>query len=241
MKYAVDGMIGNQQIAFYGLPDSTSRMQTGFLAQAINGWWGSGEFLYCYCATAAAQFALVTLTQTLQTTGWRYDAAPVANTANQGCMVGVACVPAAVGNYFWVQVGGIVPISGTVSVAAGSSFGVTAAGQIGAVSSGKQILDAKIVAPATTNIVKNGCTASGNSQALYVPNVDGWFVGLYLSGTGITAGTTITDIDPSENKVTLSAATSAAVAGAVTGTYNNATIYYNVAHINRPMVQGQIT
>ena len=241
MKYAVDGMIGNQQIAFYGLPDSTSRMQTGFLAQAANTWWGSGEFLYCYCAAACPQFALVTLTQTLQSTGWRYDAAPIANTANLGCMVGVACVTAAVGNYFWVQVSGIVPISSTVSVAAAATFGIGAAGQAGALSSGKQVLDAKIVAPATTTIVKNNCYAPGNATYLFVPSVDGWFAGIYLSGTGIAAGTTVVDIDPGENKVTLSAATTAAVSGSVTGTYNNGTIYYNVAHLNRSMAQGQIT
>jgi glycerol uptake facilitator-like aquaporin len=64
---------------------------------------------------------------------------------------------------------------------------------------------------------------------------------LILSGTGIAAGTTITDIDPSGTQVTLSAVTTAAVNGTVTATYNNGTIFYNVAHINNPIAQGAIT
>ncbi len=53
--------------------------------------------------------------------------------------------------------------------------------------------------------------------------------------------TRVTDIDPSGTLVTLSVATTAAVNGTVTGTYNNATIFYNVAHLNRPFAQGAIT
>ena len=57
----------------------------------------------------------------------------------------------------------------------------------------------------------------------------------------IAAGTTVSSIDPSGRFVTLSAVTTAAVAGTVTATYNNATVFYNVAHINRPFAQGAIT
>ena len=76
---------------------------------------------------------------------------------------------------------------------------------------------------------------------LQVPNSDGWFVGAYLSGTGIAAATTVSSIDPSGRFVTLSVVTTAAVSGSVTATYNNATIFYNVAHLNRPFAQGAIT
>jgi hypothetical protein len=116
-----------------------------------------------------------------------------------------------------------------------------AAGQLGANSAGKQIVNARVVAPATTTVVKANSVANSGSNRLQVTNSDGWFIGAYLSGTGIAAGTTITDISPDGTQVTLSAATTAAVNGSVTATYNNATIFYNVLHINRPFAQGAIT
>jgi hypothetical protein len=79
------------------------------------------------------------------------------------------------------------------------------------------------------------------STKLQIPSADGWFIGAYLSGTGIAALTTVVDIDPSGTQVTLSVATTAIINGTVTATYNNATVFYNVAHINRALAQGPIT
>jgi hypothetical protein len=90
-------------------------------------------------------------------------------------------------------------------------------------------------------VAKTNCTALSGSTELRVTNSDGWFIGLYLSGTGITTGSTVADISPDGKIVTLSAATSAAVNGTVTGTYNNSTVYYNLVMMNRPFLQGQIS
>jgi hypothetical protein len=132
------------------------------------------------------------------------------------------------------------PVDCNASVAADTTFGIAAAGQGGANTAGKQILNARVMIAAAATVAKAGVANSGSNK-LQVSGADGWFIGAYLSGTGIAAGTTITDIDPSGTQVTLSAVTTAAVNSTVTATYNNATIFYNVAHLNRPFAQGAIT
>jgi hypothetical protein len=74
-----------------------------------------------------------------------------------------------------------------------------------------------------------------------VANVDGWFVGGYLSGTGVGAAAIVQAIDRVGNVLTASVANTAAVTGNVTQTNNNATIFYNVVQLNRAFAQGQIT
>ena len=242
MAYAVNGgPIGNQQITPFNLPDTTARHLPGTIVNAVDPYWGGGEFMYVKANGSIRTLGLVVITQTFASGQVVYNATEVPNTANLGRMLGVATVPASSGQVIWVQIGGVVPINSSAAVAADTAFGIAAAGQAGANSAGKQILNSRVVVASTQTVAKTGCTANSGSTRLLVPNADGWFVGAYLSGTGIAAATTVSDIDPSGTIVTLSIATTAAVAGTITATYNNATIYYNVAHINRPFAQGAIT
>jgi hypothetical protein len=145
------------------------------------------------------------------------------------------------GDYGWVQISGITPVNCQASVAADTTFGIAAAGQGGANGAGKQVLNARVLVAAAATVVKANCITTGLSIALQVPNSDGWFVGAYLSGTGIAGGATVVSISPDGRTVTMSAASTAAISGSITATYNNATVFYNVAHINRPFAQGAIT
>lgn len=242
MPYAsMDALVGGPQLSPYNLPDSTARALPGLIYTAVDPYWGGGEFLYCKANGAIRQFGLVVLTQTIASGQVVYNATEVPNTANLGRTVGVAMVPAASGNFFWVCIGGVVPVNCSASVAADTAFGIVAAGQGGAVAAGKTVLNARVMIAAAQTVAKTGCTANNGSTRLLVPSADGLFAGVYLSGTGIAALTTISDIDPSGTVVTLSLATTAAVNGTVTATYNNATVFYNIAHINRPFAQGPIT
>lgn len=238
---ALDSVVGTQQIAFYGLPDTVSRALPGTLLTAVDPYWGSGEFVYCRANGTVNMAACVSLLPVFGANAYRYDATEVANTANLGRSVGIACTSATVGQFFWVCVTGLAPIRSGASVAADTTFGIAGGGVVGANSAGKQILNARIVAPATTTVVKNNCVNNSGSNLLFVPNSDGWFIGLYLSGTGIAGGATITDIDTSGRRVTMSAVSTAAISGAITATYNNGAVFFNVAHINRPFAQGAIT
>jgi hypothetical protein len=238
---ALDSLAGLQQIALFGLPDTTSRQQPGMLITAVDNYWGAGEFIYVRAAATIRQGATCALTPAVASGAYRFDATEVGNTANLGQMVGIAMTPMTVGQFGWLCISGVVPALANATVAANTATGIVAAGQLGANSAGKQIVNARVVAPATTTVVKANSVANSGSNRLQVTNSDGWFIGAYLSGTGIAAGTTITDISPDGTQVTLSAATTAAVNGSVTATYNNATIFYNVLHINRPFAQGAIT
>ena len=241
MPYGSLSVVGNQQIALFGLPDTTERHQAGLTIYAEDPYWGPVEAIYVRANGSIRQGGLVVLTQTLASGRWRWDATEVPNTANLGRSVYVAMTPMTSGQFGWVSNMGIIPVNCNASVAADTTFGIAAAGQGGANSAGKQILNARIIAAASTTVAKAGCVANNASTRLNIPNADGWFIGAYLSGTGIAAGTTVTDIDPSGTVCTLSAATTAAVNGTVTATYNNGTVFYNVAHIDRPFAQGAIT
>jgi hypothetical protein len=139
------------------------------------------------------------------------------------------------------MVSGLTPVNGTASVAADTSFGITAAGQIGAVAAGKQILNARIVTAATQTVTATAIEGVSGSSLIRLSNVDGFFVGCYLSGTGVGASAICQAVDQNAKTITASVANSATVTGTVTGTYNNATIFYNVAKLNRPFAQGAIT
>ncbi len=241
MPYSiVNGPLGNQQAAFFGLPDTTERMSPGLLATFIDPYWGSLEALYVRANGSIRQGGLVVLTPSLVSGRWRWDATEVPNTANLGCPVYVAMTAMTSGQFGWVAASGIVPVNCSASVAADTTFGIAAAGQGGA-NSGKQVVGARVIAAATTTVAKANCVANSGSNQLRISGADGWFCGVYFSGTGIAAGTTVTDISSDGTTVTLSANTTAAVNGTVTATYNNATVYYNVVHLDRAFAQGAIT
>jgi hypothetical protein len=245
MYASVNGLVGTAPIQLSGLTvDAVPRVQPGLITPFTDPWWGFGEFMYARAAGAIPAFNLASFLPVFDSTlnSYRYDATAVANTANLGRSVAVAVKTMALGDYGWFQISGLCPVSCNASVAADTSFGIAAAGQGGAVAAGKQILNARVVVAAAATVVKAGCNTIGLSTTLQVPNSDGWFVGAYLSGTGIAGGTTIASISADGRYVTMSAASTAAiVGGSITATYNNGVIFYNVAHFNRPFAQGAIT
>lgn len=241
MPYSSLNIVGNQQIAFYGLPDTTERHPPGLTLTVEDSYWGSAEVIYVYANGAIRQGALVILNPTRVSGRWRWNATEVTNTANLGRPVYVAMTSMSVGQFGWVANMGIVPVNCNASVNSDNPFGIAATGQGGALTAGKQILNARVIGAAGMVIPKAGCVANAGSNRLQVPSSDGWFVGVFLSGTGIAAGTTVAEIDPSGTIVTLSSPTTGLVNDVVTATYNNGTVFYNVVHIDRPLAQGAIT
>lgn len=233
-------IVGTQPITYGSLPDTTARMKTGSIVSAYDPYWGGAEFVYARATSTIAQFALCVMTPALVSGVYIHTAVAVANTANLGRSVYVACTAMTTGQYGWFQATGLVPINGTADVAAATAFGITAAGQIGANTAGKQILNGIVILPSTTTVAKTNVSTIVGSTQLQVGDSNGWFYGAYLSGTGIAATTTVTDISPDGRTVTISLATTAAT-GTVTATYNNATVYYNLCYIDRPFAQGAIT
>lgn len=244
MNQGLIGVVGTPMMGI-GLQalSTTPQFQQGGLLLTTDNWWGSQELMYLRAAGTIRAQGLCVITPVFDATlaRWRYDATEVPNTANLGRSLAVAMAPMSSGQYGWFVVGGTCPVNCQAAVAADTTFGIAAAGQGGANSAGKQILNARVVGASSATVAKANCQAANGVLQILAPNTDGWFVGVYLSGTGIQAGTTVADIDPSTRIVTLSLATNAVVNGTVTATYNNATVFYNVAHLNRPFAQGAIT
>jgi hypothetical protein len=242
MPFSVlDPLVGVQQIAMFGLPDTTARVQPGLIVTAVDNYWGAGEFMYVKANGTITAGAICALNPVITSGLCNMLATEVTNTAIMGRPIGVAMTPMTTGQFGWLCISGLVPVKSNATVAADTTFSIVAAGQAGVLTAGKQIVNGRVAIAATQTVAKAGCTSNSSSTRLTVPSADGWFIGAYLSGTGIAALTVVSDIDPSGTQVTLSVATTAAVNGTVTATYNNATIFYNVAHLNRPFAQGAIT
>lgn len=247
MTYKLDSQfIGYPQIEqIVAAPATLAALpiSSGYLVRAEDKVWGPGLFIFARANGTIPAFGLCVLTPVWDATNLTYTMNMTAcpNTANLGRAVYVNQNGGmSAGQYGWFMIAGITPINGTASVAADTTFGITAAGQVGANTAGKQILGARVVTAATQTVVK---VATGNiaDTKINVPNTDGWFPGGYLSGTGVGAAAIISSIDPMGKYVIASVANSAAIAGNVTVTYNNATIFYNVAVLDTSFAQGAIT
>lgn len=219
----------------------------GLIATAEDPVFGPGEFIFARANGSIRQYGLCVLTPVWDATNkvFQMNMTECPNTANLGRPVYVAQCQGALtsGQYAWFLNSGVTPIYGTASVAADMTFGITAAGQVGANSAGKQIVNARVVTPATQTVVTAvvGAGAAIGERVIPVQNTQGLFVGGYVAGTGIPAGASIVAIDQVSSTITISADLTAAAAGNVTQTANNATIFYNIAHLDRAFAQGAIT
>lgn len=224
----------------------TPLLPVGSIVTFNNPYWGGLECirLSVPVSTAVQVGQLSTITST-------FGFVSVPNTANLGQSVcfSVNNVPsnATYVQYAWFVIGGRFPVYAGASVAADTAFGITAAGQTGAVAAGKQILNARVQVAATTTVVKTNARTQNGSALLNVSNSDGWFVGVALTGTGIPASTSVGAIDVTGTVVSMvqtgtTTAQTATATGAVsvTGTYNDATKFWNIATFDRPFAQGQI-
>lgn len=205
-------------------------MLPGYFAEAVDPVFGGGEFIFARASAGIRQYGLCTFLPVWNSTTktYTYDAVEVANTTNLAQTLGVSQIVLTTGQYGWFQISGIGPISASASVAAGVAFGITAAGQVGAVTAGKSVLNSRTVAPSTLAVVKVGRGDSG-SNVINVPDTMGLFLGMALTGTGVGAGV-ISFIDPMGTFIQNTVVNSAAVAGNVTATATG----FIVAHMNRP-------
>lgn len=235
------------------LTNPPTSMPNGVIVPGFDNYWGGVEFQYCLFSSTVAAWAPVTIKPALANGRFGFVAAAIANTANQARPVGFAIQQMAAGQYGWVAVSGLVPALSTASVAADAAIGITGAGTLGATSAGKEIENCVVVLPATTTVVKANASVQSGSPIIQCTGnntIDGWFVGVALSGTGIPANAVVQNIDPDGRRVYMS--TGPGVAGAalnatasggvsVTGTYNDGTNFYNIVQCSRPFSQGRIT
>lgn len=243
MYSPLNPIVGLSQMTpiFDAVADTAPSVTDGTIVAAIDPWWGGAEFVYAKAEGAIRNKGLVMFVPTFDATDkrWNWDATELADSANLGRSVGVAVRALADEEYGWFQITGLTPVNCDADVAADTAFGVAATGQGGALTAGKEILNARVAAPATTTVAKTNCYSEAGSYEIEVTNSDGWFIGAYMSGTGVGANAKITKISPDGRRVTVDVVSTARITGTVTATYNNATIFYNVVFLNRPHLQGQ--
>lgn len=218
-------------------PDTTQRNQLGIAVVGVDPFWGTGEFVYVKSNDAILKGSVVVWDET-------YQAVLVPNTANQGFPVGVAMAPMASGTYGWVQVSGRAVYKTSATVAADAAIGITAAGILGTLAAGKQILNCRNRVAATGTKTFSAQTFNGLSK-LYIPGgYDGIFLGMALSGTGVPASTVVAALAPDGKTVSMGSAIgtvdkTATASGNITltGTYTG----YGSGILSRPFAQGAIT
>lgn len=220
-------------------PDTNQRLPLGTVIPAVDPFWGQGEFIYVKSNDAILKGSVCVWDELMQ-------AALCPNTANLGFPLGVAMAPMAAGTYGWLQISGRAVYKTNATVAADAAIGLTAAGILGTVAAGKQILGLRNRVAATgTKTFANTQTTNG-SAALVVPGgYDGVFLGMALSGTGIPASTVAARLDPDGKTIYTGSAIgtvgdkNATATGGITltGTYTG----YGSGILSRPNTQGQIT
>jgi len=232
MPYAVQyDWVGVPGIGFLYAPDTVQRAQLGLRVPAVDPFWGGGEFVYLKSNDVILCGSLVTWNTTFQAT-------LVPNSANLGVSLAVATMPAAAGTFFWAALSADnMPVVATASVAAGTTFGITAAGSIGANTAGKQVLNAKSVIASAGTVAKANTSTTNGSPVIITQVADGWYPGIALSGTGIPGGTTLSSIAADNRTVTMSANATATGSVTVTGTNTG----FNICQFDRPFAQGAIT
>lgn len=228
-----------QQFNFYNTPDTTPKFLSGAIVAAVDPYWGGAEFIYARANGAIRNQGLVMFLPVFVNGAWIIEALEVTNTANLSRAVGVCMGSLLDDQYGWFLISGLAPINGTANVAAGTSVGITAAGQIGANSAGKQVVGAVSAANGATTVVRNGQGPTA-SKIIVLNDATGFFPGAYVSGTGVGVGALVTAIYPDNRTILVSVDSTAVINGPVTATYNNATIFYNVVQLNRSFAQGRI-
>lgn len=242
MTYAtVIDYVGVPPIGNWGGYDATPKLPLGTIVQASDPYWGSGEFIYLQAPVSQAAKVGAVMAYDFATA---FLASLVANTALLGKALAVAVnvLPSlATPQYGWFMVSGYGPIWSNASIAANNPIGIVAAGQGGALAAGKAFLATRVTLPATgSNITKNIGTTTG-SAIIQLPNSDGLFAGMLVTGTGVGALAVINSIAVDGKSAVLSVVSTASNTVVGTFAYATATDFYNLCTFSRIAAQGPIT
>lgn len=235
--YASLSAIGNQPFNDWFTPDTTQRFPLGMKIDAIDPFWGYGEFVYAKASGAITKGWFCQFDQNWLATG-------IPNTANMGRPVAVAMMTMADLTFGWFMKAGLAVIKTTATVAADTAIGITGTGTVGANTAGKQILGARNLIAATGTKTVTAQTVNG-SYVLTTSGYDGFFMGMALSGTGIPASTVVAGLSPDGKTILMGSAigtvgdklATATASITLTGTYTG----FGAAQIADPFTQGAIT
>lgn len=236
--YAVtSNLIGNQPFNDWFSPDTTQRFNLGIKVDAVDPFWGWGEFVYAKASGSVAKGLVCVLDDAFLAVG-------VPNATLQGFPVFVAMAQMATLTFGWFMKSGYAVYATTATVAADAAIGITGVGTVGANTAGKQIVGVRNRKSATATTAITGVATTNGSSVLVTKGYDGWFTGMALSGTGIPASTLVAKLDPDGRTVymgsaigTIDKTATATGSVTVTGTFTA----FGAGIINSPFAQGAIT
>lgn len=215
-------------------PDTVQRFQLGMVCEAIDPYFGYGKFMYLKAAAIQAVGSVVTVDE-------NFTATAVSNAlVNVAFPVLVARQNMAANTFGWYMAEGMGPIRALVALGIGAQVGLSGtAGAITTWAAGKQILGMQVLQAGGYSITKANVSTQNGSTIIQVPNVEGLFVGMGVTGTGIPASTTIAAVDTSGRAITVSNASTAT--GVITMTCLYTSGAYVLGRFNSPHTQGAIT
>lgn len=237
--YAPISYAGPQSFNDWFTPDTVQRAVLNLYVDAVDPFWGYGEFVYGKAAAALSKGNVVVQQTTLGT----YDKVP--NTANLGQNLLVAMNAMAINTFGWFIKSGLAVYATNATVAANAAIGIAAAGVLGTNAAGKQVLGVTNLKSATATQAFTNVQTTNGSAALLTNGYDGAFLGMALSGTGIPASTLVTKLDPDGRTIYTGSAigtvgdknSTATGTITLTGTYTG----FGLGIIDAPFAQGAIT
>jgi hypothetical protein len=237
MFSAIEGFAGTQPFNDWFVPDTIQRHVLGTTVKAVDPYWGLGEFIYVKSNDALLKGSLAMWDEA-------YLGVLLPTAAGQGFPFGVAMAPIPSASFGWLQISGRCVYKTNATVAADTAVAVAAAGIVGTLANGKQLLNTRnrIAATGTKTFTAN--TQNGTNVLFCPQGYDGAFLGMALSGTGVGASAVVAALDPDGKRIyagtaigTASGANSTATGQiTLTGTYTG----YGSAQINCPFAQGQV-
>jgi hypothetical protein len=222
--------------------DTVQNLPFGTIIRAYDPIHGMGEFIYLQGVASTVAGSLINYNAFTGATTLNVPA------ANAALPLAVALAPTVANLFGWYQISGNALVVNNATAAVGNAFQVGTGSVSSTATAGQQILGgARILTANGTTFTKVGTTRNGSTEVFF-SNLDGVYVGLPISGTGIPGGTTVAagynNSPNSRNSSAGSAAglimSAAATAdGTVTVTFTRTN--FSIMGGNRYFGQGQIT
>lgn len=163
---------------------ATQLLPFGTIVRAYDPIMGAGEFMYLQGIASTVVGDVVNYNSFTGATTRNVAAA----NANQTLAIAMAALVAS--TFGWYQVSGACIVTNNATAAAGLVY-VVGTGTVSSTAvSGMEIQGSRLLTANGTTFTKAVTTRNGGT-ALWVPNFDGLFVGLPVSGTGIAASSVI--------------------------------------------------
>ena len=246
MFAAISPLAGSQPFNDWFAPDTVQRHPLGVKVTAVDEFWGLGEFMYIKSNDTILKGSLVAVGGVASALGvvTAYLGTLLPSTAGQGFPFGVAMAPMASGTFGWIQISGQVVYKTNATVAADTAVAVAAAGIVGTLANGKQLLGVRNTVGATGTNTVTATTTNGTGVVVCNGSYAGFFIGMSLSGTGIPASTVVAALDRDGKTIYTGSAigtlgdknSTASGSITLTGTYTG----YGQGFIMTPVAQGQV-